>query len=179
MSATSSENQSAVIIPIPEVESIVGELRLRYDPAARLGVPAHITLLYPFCAPQMLDQEANTLEKFCRSIAAVPFSFTDVRRFPATAYLHPDKSEVFARITRALVDLWPQCRPYDGAFPDIVPHLTVADRVNADVLDTVEGLLRRRLPLPCVAREVSIFASDNTGMWSKRASFLLTVAERS
>lgn len=173
MSAKSSENQSAVIIPIPEVEPVVRELRLRYDPAARLGVPAHVTLLYPFCAPQTLDRETKTLETFCGSIAAFRFSFTDVRRFPATAYLHPDKAEAFTRITRKLVDLWPQCKPYGGAFPDIVPHLTVADRVTDEILDTVEKLLRRQLPLQCAAREISIFASDDTGTWSKKVSYLL------
>jgi hypothetical protein len=41
-------NDSAIIMPVPEVEAVVGPLRLQYDALARLGIPAHITLLYPF-----------------------------------------------------------------------------------------------------------------------------------
>jgi hypothetical protein len=59
-------NESAVIIPIPEVEPIVGPLRLHYDRAAHLGVPAHITLLYPFCPPQTVSAEIKTLARIIR-----------------------------------------------------------------------------------------------------------------
>ena len=40
-------NESAIIVPAPEVEPVVGPLRLQFDMGARLGIPAHITLLYP------------------------------------------------------------------------------------------------------------------------------------
>ena len=39
--------ESAVVIPVPEAEPLVGELRLEHDPAAAAGVPAHVTLLSP------------------------------------------------------------------------------------------------------------------------------------
>jgi hypothetical protein len=41
-------NDSAIIMPIPEVEAVVGPLRLQYDALALLGIRAHIRLLYPF-----------------------------------------------------------------------------------------------------------------------------------
>src|SRR5277367_3174305 len=72
-------NESAIIIPVPEVEPIVGPLRLEYDGTARLGVPAHITVLYPFCPPQTVGTEIETLREACRSIEMFPFSFTEVR----------------------------------------------------------------------------------------------------
>jgi 2'-5' RNA ligase superfamily len=172
-------NESAVIIPIPGVEPIVGPLRLQYDGAAHLGVPAHVTLLYPFCPPSAVDVEIKTLRDICASVAAFPFSFTEVRRFPATAYLHPDKSEAFAQIIRTLVNIWPTCKPYNGAFPDIVPHLTVADHVDIETLKAVEDSLRRQLPIKCVAREVWLLTSDQAGMWSTKALFSLGGARRS
>jgi len=162
-------NESAVIIPIPEVEPIVGPLRLQYDAAAHLGVPAHITLLYPFYPAQAALDEITILRHFCASIEAFPFSFTEVRRFPTTAYLHPDKSETFAQITRTLVTMWPACKPYRGDFSEIIPHLTVADKVDSQVVGAVEIALRRQLPIRCVARDVWLLTSDNTGMWSKAA----------
>ena len=170
-------NESAIIIPIAEVEPIVGSLRLQYDRAAQLGVPAHITLLYPFCSPQAATGEIETLKHVCASIEAFSFSFTEIRRFPATAYLHPDKSERFAQITRTLVKKWPECQPYNGAFPDIIPHLTVADHVDRETLVAVEDSLRRQLPIQCVAREVWLLTSDHMGMWSKKAFFSLGPAK--
>jgi len=168
--------ESAVIIPVPEVEPIVGPLRLQYDRAVHLGVPAHITLLYPFCPAPGADDEVKTLRNICLSIAAFPFSFTDVRRFPSTAYLHPNQSEAFVEITKNLVKMWPECKPYGGAFPEIIPHLTVANDVDVETLNAVEDCLRRQLPIPCVAREIWLLQSDHAGMWSKRAFFPLAAS---
>jgi 2'-5' RNA ligase len=170
-------NESAVIIPIPEVEPIVGPLRLHYDRAAHLGVPAHITLLYPFCPTQTVSAEIKTLRDVCASIEAFPFSFVEVRRFPATAYLHPDKSEAFVQITRTLVKTWPDYKPYRGTHPDIVPHLTVADHVDIETLNAVEDSLRCQLPIRCFAREVWLLASNDSGMWSKKALFPLAASK--
>jgi 2'-5' RNA ligase len=166
-------NESAIILPIAEVEPIIGALRLQYDRAAKRGVPAHITLLYPFCSPQAAAGEIETLKHVCASIEAFSFSFTEVRRFPATAYLHPDKSERFAQIARILVNEWPDYKPHNDGFPDIIPHLTVADHVDRDTFIAVENSLRRHLPIQCVAREVWLLTSDHLGMWSKTAFFPL------
>jgi 2'-5' RNA ligase len=162
-------NQSALIIPIPEVEPIVGPLRLQHDRAALLGVPAHVTLMYPFRPADAAIGEIDKLRKLCASIEAFSFSFIEVRRFPTTAYLHPDKSERFVQITKTLMELWPDCRPYGGAFADIIPHLTVADKVNSEIQSRVEEALAGQLPLPCVAREVCLITSDSSGMWSAAA----------
>jgi 2'-5' RNA ligase len=162
-------NESALIIPISEVEPIVGPLRLHYDAAARLGVPAHVTLLYPFYPVAAAIAEMKALRDLCATIAAFPFSFTEVRRFPATVYLHPDRSETFAHITRALANLWPDCKPYGGIHADVIPHLTVADKVSAETLNAVEEMLRHQLPLKCLAREVWLLTSDHAGVWSTAA----------
>jgi 2'-5' RNA ligase len=166
---TTMANESALIIPIPDVEPIVSPLRLQYDRAALLGVPAHVTLLYPFRPADSAIDEVEKLTRFCSSVEAFSFSFIEVRRFPATVYLHPDKSERFVQITEALVRLWPDCRPYGGAFTDIVPHLTVADKVDVKILDEVESFLRPQVPIKCIAREILLITCDEAGMWSTLA----------
>ncbi len=166
-------NESAVIIPIPEVEPVVARLRRQYDRSAGLGVPAHVTLLYPFCPPPVPVSEITTLEHVCASITAFPFSFTEVRRFPATAYLHPDQEETFTQIIRLFIKTWSDCKPYGGAHADVVPHLTVAHGVDAETLSAVEDFLRGQLPIPCVAREVWLLTSNQKGIWSKKAGFPL------
>jgi hypothetical protein len=42
------ELQSALLLPVPAAESVVGPHRARRDASARDGVPAHVTVLYPF-----------------------------------------------------------------------------------------------------------------------------------
>jgi hypothetical protein len=51
MTMRSQPTESALLIPVPAAEPTVQRWRERLDPACRLGVPAHVTLLYPFVAP--------------------------------------------------------------------------------------------------------------------------------
>ncbi len=48
--------ESALMVLVPEAETLVKPFRDRYDPSAAAGVPAHITLLYPFKHPNEVDQ---------------------------------------------------------------------------------------------------------------------------
>src|SRR5665647_2280099 len=46
---------SGLIIEVPEAEPAVREPRSRLDGNARLGIPAHITVLFPFAPPAHID----------------------------------------------------------------------------------------------------------------------------
>ena len=50
-----SAAESALIVSVPAAEPVVGLLRNRLDSSAPLGVPAHITVLYPFMPPELID----------------------------------------------------------------------------------------------------------------------------
>ncbi len=43
--------ETALVVPIPEAEEAVAPFRTTLDRAAGLGVPAHVTALYPFPRP--------------------------------------------------------------------------------------------------------------------------------
>ena len=49
--------ESALVVLVPEAEAVVGRLRHRYDPSAAVGIPAHITLNYPFLPGEPADTE--------------------------------------------------------------------------------------------------------------------------
>ena len=76
---------------------MVQPFRDRFDPSAALGVPAHITLLYPFIAPERIGADTLDAVAACfRGFAPIAFSLTEVRRFPAeTLYLAPAPDEPF------------------------------------------------------------------------------------
>jgi len=61
---------SALIVPVPEVERLVGRYRAALDPAAAWGVPAHVTVVYPFLPPaQITDDVRRTVHEV---VAATP-----------------------------------------------------------------------------------------------------------
>ena len=51
--------ESALIVPVPEVEPLVGLHRAALDPAAKLGVPAHVTIVYPFLPPEQITDHVR------------------------------------------------------------------------------------------------------------------------
>jgi hypothetical protein len=54
VAAASLASDSAVLVPVPEAERVVNRLRAGLGRAAALGVPAHVTVLYPFVAPSAI-----------------------------------------------------------------------------------------------------------------------------
>jgi hypothetical protein len=43
------EEKSAIVIPFPEVDDVVDVWRKLLDPSQVRGIPAHVTVLFPFC----------------------------------------------------------------------------------------------------------------------------------
>ncbi len=173
-----TEPQSALIAVVPEAEPAVGSLRRRFDPSAALGVPAHITALYPFRAPDTLDEGTlDTLAECFRRLAPIRFTLTALRRFDSgTLYLAPDPAEPFRQLTLAVWRLFPDHPPYGGQWPDIVPHLSIAhadengmDPLHAEIAPKLEPLL----PIEARLREVTLI-QNTTGRWTSRATFPLT-----
>jgi hypothetical protein len=46
--------QSVLLVEVPEAEPAVARHRERLDANALLGIPAHVTVLFPFMPPQMI-----------------------------------------------------------------------------------------------------------------------------
>jgi hypothetical protein len=44
-------SQTALIVPVPAAEPVVGRHRAALDRVASWGIPAHLTVLYPFLPP--------------------------------------------------------------------------------------------------------------------------------
>ena len=163
--------ESGIILPIPEAEPAVGHLRRLHDPQASYGVAAHITLLYPFAHPSRVSEATGALQQLFCLVPVFEFSLVEVRRFPATAYLHPEPSATFVQLTETLVHRWPEFPAYGGAFSTVIPHLTVADHVGADVLDMVDRNVANHLPIRCRATEAWLMCSDDHGVWSRHEVF--------
>ena len=156
--------RTALIIAVPEAESLVSELRRAHDPAAARGVPAHVTLLFPFAPHDAIEEEA--LAELFGRFPAFAFALDRVERFDeGTVWLHPAPSTPFVDLTAAVRQRWPQYPPYEGIHDEVIPHLTVSEEpVEVDL----------PLPIACTAREVTLFEEDaQTGHWMVRRRFPL------
>jgi 2'-5' RNA ligase len=137
---------AALLVPFPTVA----------PPLA--GLPAHVTLLFPFPEPDA-DVVAATRETLA-GVEAFDVVFREVRRFPNVPYLVPEPAEPFVALTGALVTRFPAWQPYGGKFDDVIPHLTIAD---ADAPP----------PLPAHARAVEavLYVELEADVWKPHTTF--------
>ena len=141
------------------------------DDKPSIGVPAHITLIFPFVPTAQLNQPTVTsLTQILRDTAPFEFELGAAARFPTTLYLAPEPSAAFVRLTEAIVRRFPEYPPYGGAFDNIVPHLTVAHGNDA-VMDEAEADLQSSLPIKSIAREALLLeeVEADHGRWDVRA----------
>ena len=61
--ASMEPTHSALIVAVAEAEPAVADHRERLDRAATWGVPAHITVLYPFLPPADLEAAATAVRE--------------------------------------------------------------------------------------------------------------------
>jgi 2'-5' RNA ligase len=155
---------SAVIVRVP-VPRPLERLRRRWDRAARLGVPAHVTVLFPFLHPADLSLDIR------RELAAVaerhePFRvrFERVGRWPAVVFLAPDPAEPLARLTHELAGCFPDYPPYGGAFDEVVPHLTVTENADAP-LDAIAREADEILPFEHAITSLAVLVETSDGRW--------------
>jgi 2'-5' RNA ligase len=162
--------RTAVIVPAPAAEALVGEHRRRLDRSAGWGVPAHLTVLYPFLRPEAVDE---------RVLAALTAAISSVPAFDcalvATGWfgsgvlgLAPRPEAPLRRLTRAVWQAFPDHPPYGGAHDDVQPHLTVAERAlgGEGALEAVEVAVSAGLPLHQRIDHVLLIAgSDRPRSW--------------
>ncbi|MFD7834409.1 2'-5' RNA ligase family protein [Streptomyces sp. NPDC059761] len=158
---------TAVVIVLPDAAPLL-DTAWRIDPAlVRRGVPAHVSLLYPFVPESALTGQD---EKGVRSLAA---------SFPAADLLLEElvTAPGFVGVTvpqlQPIVDAfgaqWPGLRPYGGRFgARPAAHVTVAmgadnPTTSAQVRTAVGSLL----PLRTRAAEVQLVVLTEDG-WQSR-----------
>jgi len=155
--------EAALLIEVPEAEPLVGGWRLAHDPVAARGVPAHITILFPFAGtPDAVAALAARHEPF-------DYALTRLDEFPGVLWLAPEPSSAFVDLTREAMAEFPGTKPYNGAHSEIVPHVTVAMSATPELRDEVAEQLAPHLPLSARATHLAVYESDEDGEWRRVA----------
>lgn len=148
-------------------------IRLEHVDNARLGVPAHVTLLFPFVPAASIDSRviAGAAVAIART-AAFDVEFREVTSFDpgptpeGVVWLRPAPSAPFLVLTESLVDAFPGYLPYEGLHEEVVPHLTLAE-MGMDIA----GIKRRAsetLPFRRRVAAAVLLVEDGSGRWRAR-----------
>lgn len=160
--------KSAVFVPVPEAEALVGAWRSLHDPKARTGVPAHITLVVPWLPPEEIDEaRLAELDELLARQRAFDYLLDKVCWFgERVLWLAPSPAEPFKQLTALLAEHF-GTPPWGGEFSEVVPHLTVglasADNASGccgSTLADAAADLATKLPVACRAREVDVMCGQ-------------------
>ena len=173
------ELQSALLLTAPAAEAAVGAHRARLDASARDGVPAHLTVLYPFLPPSEIGP--GVLAELSRLFAGTrrfDFTLDRVRWFgESVVWLGPSDEAPFRALTTLASATYPSCSPYGGVYEDVVPHLTIGHRGSLTELRAAAEAVRPLLPIAAEATEVTLMTGPDPGRqpgrWHTVASFPL------
>ena len=166
---------SAVVVPVPEAEPRVGVLRAALDPSATLGVPAHVTILYPFVPPAAIDD--GVLAALGEVFAAAPafeVGFSKVSWFGEdSVWWAPEPAEPFVALTRAVSARF-GLLPYEGAHAGIRPHLTIGHEAPIERLRAAEAEVAAGPPVLAAVRSAVLMAGSRApGSWTTVAELPL------
>jgi hypothetical protein len=158
--------ETAVIVPVRAVEPVVQQHRRSLDPPAEWGIPAHVTALYPFVQQGAVDEQvAARLRTAIQPTRAFSCQFARTQWFREDVlWLDPDPADPFRRLTAAVWDAFPAYPPFGGAYDDVIPHLTIANRPTDGVLamQAVESVIQPQLPVNAFIDRVLLIAGAQT-----------------
>jgi 2'-5' RNA ligase len=168
--------ETALVIVIDDPEPFE-EIRREFAvDAVALGIPFHVTLLYPFARREELT---HGLLADVRSLLAgrEPFEFelTRIAVWPRVVYAVPEPDDALRACMRALRTRFPLWPPYGGIHEDVVPHATLGEEIDAArVRAEIERRLAPHLPHRCQARDVSLLEEYESDRWRERERFPLS-----
>jgi 2'-5' RNA ligase len=166
--------RTLLALMVPEAEPVVGSFRELLDPSARRGLGAHITLIYPFVDSELLTPAV--LARLAEVIADIPapmFRLAHVDTFPSVVWLAPEPAKPIIQIASVLERAFPDHPKGGGAFPEFVPHLSVARNVQQGktaVINELEARLADHGPIYGWCESMSLWVNDQR-RWRERNQY--------
>lgn len=171
--------ETALLLPVPAAEPSVHQHRARLDEAANDGVPAHITVLYPFLPPAEIGESVlASLRRLFAGFGAFEFRLDRIGWFgEEVVWLGPREPAPFTALTNLVFTVFPSCPPYGGQHPEVIPHLTIGHGGRPHALRAAAQSVRPCLPIQAVAAEVILMAGRRPGNPGNPPDQWRTIAE--
>ena len=159
-----NEPVSAIVVRI-SLPPGLKRVRDRLDRAAHLGVPPHVTLVYPWLPATALTRAARgVLSHVARETQPFDVRFVAALRWPGVVYLEPEPMWPFRALMDRLAIQYPEFPPYGGTIAEVIPHLTLVENGDAP-LDEIAAAAGQRLPFERLVRSMEVLAEDADGRW--------------
>ena len=132
------------------------------------GVPAHLTMLYPFVEPAGLDGRVRRrIESVARLHAPFEYRMVELRRWPDTVYVAVDQEAPFVRLQADLAAAFPDYPIYGSSSVfDYVPHISVVEGYGLAVAIEREPPSAVGLPAGTRATGLEVIATGPDGRWA-------------
>ena len=133
-------------------------------------MPPHVTVLYPFLpAAKLAPAVRQMLAAIAGGVAPFDVRFARLGRFPGVVYLAPEPDSTISALTRAIHALFPDYPPYEGAFKEVIPHLTITEardpEIDEAMLRSVAAEAARDLPFRVRIERLEVIVEGADGRW--------------
>ncbi len=160
---------SALVAPSCAAQALIREYRRTTTSDGADGMPAHVTLLWPFVDADAIEETVIArVEDALRPFAPLVFSLEGPARFPGppgVLYLAPAPADQLVAMTAELVRSFPAYPPYGGRHADVIPHVTVAESNDPSLLDRIASDLAPALPVTETVDEVWLMSHEFSCGW--------------
>ena len=157
--------ESAVIVRV-ELPADLDRLRRRCVRDAALGVPAHVTLLYPFVEPAALTADIRrTVDSIASTHSSFSFELSGPLQWPDTVYAAVDPDERFLAIHRDLAAAFPGYPIYGRPGFELIPHVTIAEGDRVGDPATLQDAAWSALPVTRSVEALDVIAQADDGRW--------------
>ncbi len=147
-------------------------LRLRSIADAQQGVPAHVTLLYPFAGEAQLDERVlGVVAAIAARHAAMRLTVGEARRFPDTLYASVEPDAPLRALHEDLTAAFPTLPLYGGAFP-FVPHVSIVEGPGVQEPEALDDPAWTTLPVSHDIDAIDLI-TGRRGRWATRRRFPL------
>lgn len=152
------------MLPVPAADPLLATVAASHPHLVRAGLPAHLTVLYPFVpAPDLDGAVLGTCARLVQGLAPIPVRFARCRARPGLVYLAPEPPEQVQHLLGSVWATWPDLPPYGGRHADAAAHVTIAlggdDAEHAAVVRLVEP----HLPIMVELTELYVAVTNDPG----------------
>lgn len=166
----SKVSRSSIDIQFDELTALLDRWRKDTVEVASLGVPPHITLLYPWRNAPLKNSDLQQLEEILVAFEPFDLCFDRVGTFEGgVVYLALKDERAPREMMKAIFAAFPNTPPYSGTLTDPSPHLTVA-KCSPESLSNLSDEIAEALSLPMTfhVSEIVIMEEREDGRWFNR-----------
>ncbi|PMC74219.1 hypothetical protein CJ197_14660 [Brachybacterium sp. UMB0905] len=175
--------ETVLLLAVPAAEPVVRQHRRELDRSAADGIPAHLTVVYPFKPLEEISEaDHERLARIGREHVCLHVEGIRTAWFgDQVLFVEVKAPEEVHALTLDVASAFPEHPPYSGDVPlaQIVPHLTVGAGAPVAALRTAARAVDGALPFSQEVRAMELWAGPpvegraQPARWSRVRSYAL------